>query len=939
MGKARVNPYITKEECLNAAKEKIEKLTAGKTAIVNEKNNEIKALYSKFMLRSAQSITQVILDNNVNINNISRDTSVTVVFGIQGQERFGSKTPETYKTTLRAIFNVVSEGKILISLQAFNILQGYRKILKKNENEIFKRNLKEEIDSNYANTPAAKVVINKNEEKSTEKKIVSNIKYEKDPFLYQKRKWVISFNDGSEVVTRDILRYFLKNQFKIIIPDYYDSFFINFAKALELNIENIRRNPSEYIRKTIYELDDNKMKEAFSIFSIGQTLGKIPKVNNNLEAIDFSDNESGVAAVFYDKTGKLMGFELKDAVEYKKDDILDKANKKSSKFEIEYYLVRKGRKFFVISKNKIKPADKIEKALSKNFIRDLATREEELKRQEEQYRLTAKTFDYEFGKFKVYDEDGNVIKQKHVLKFYNQNTDKKIDVKDEVYKEFSAPLLISTGKVSHHKRIDEMTLRQKRLARDLKVEMAMEERKQNIEKKLNEMQSKVNRYIAEYSSTLNIGTVKKYARSNIRYKHNISKVTIKRAKKNIVDVNQIESFYYKEFPELEAPQNGVYMTTTSPTELFNPMKSNELQSLLNRAIELQQLDEITLREAFSKAAGEVRGKILHTRPVFFYNVNLPIPRIASKYKSDIAYGCIYAAIKFFMYVTNTPKDEDYEYWVTIPAHEERKKKRARYKTKSGKLRPEEEVLAEMQETVMVPERKVKRKHFKDEHYVRGDWMMTFRGCIVKAFNTEAEPGSSSVTYDYQFSEEDFELDNSFITLEGALERESKILKIANKLMELTEDAGYEPELDKNGIPVYNSESFSCPCTNVNPRWAQLEFGWYKYKDSDPSERTGIDGAPLKYKHGLKSGYSYQAPKGFIGVTNFMLEKLTTNKNGSSKVASTLINRFVSTYRSTKNFERYYSRYIEPIMFDVSKPPANLSISKYLDENNSIEVKI
>lgn len=139
---------------------------------------------------------------------------------------------------------------------------------------------------------------------------------------------------------------------------------------------------------------------------------------------------------------------------------------------------------------------------------------------------------------------------------------------------------------------------------------------------------------------------------------------------------------------------------------------------------------------------------------------------------------------------------------------------------------------EIEELKKQKEEFFEKRHKPDNDYVRGDWVLTFRGVRFKAFQT-----SRSTSADVYFSKEDFEVVDDF----------NSITKIANIIQEKTKDG-----VVGGGFKV----------SNDNPRAAMLEYGGYDTGDSGPNIGS-------KYAHGVKNSHTWQAPKGFYRLTNAM----------------------------------------------------------------------
>lgn len=205
-----------------------------------------------------------------------------------------------------------------------------------------------------------------------------------------------------------------------------------------------------------------------------------------------------------------------------------------------------------------------------------------------------------------------------------------------------------------------------------------------------------------------------------------------------------------------------------------------------------------------------------------------------------------AVAKYFqILVANTPMDEEYRYVAMdeIKFKKDIKDKRRELRKELLKLERSSSVnqeKAEREKEVRKLIREIdhdeesfenrERKHKPDNDYVRGDWVLTFRGVRFKAFQT-----SRSISADVYFSKEDFETVDDF----------NSITKIANIIQEKTKDG-----VVGGGFKV----------SNDNPRAAMLEYGGYDTGDSGPNIGS-------KYAHGVKDKHTWQAPKGFYRLTN------------------------------------------------------------------------
>jgi hypothetical protein len=213
-----------------------------------------------------------------------------------------------------------------------------------------------------------------------------------------------------------------------------------------------------------------------------------------------------------------------------------------------------------------------------------------------------------------------------------------------------------------------------------------------------------------------------------------------------------------------------------------------------------------------------------------------------------------AVAKYFqILVANTPMDDEYKYKdfndpTNVYSEEQRarkafiRKKLEELRTKPKKKKTQKDYdreyfLQDKLETFYEQDREnkmgiVTRTHKPDKDYVRGDWILTFRGVRFKAFETAR--GTSADVY---FSMDDFKVVDDF----------KSITKIAQIIQEKTKDG-----VIGGGFKV----------SNDNPRAAMLEYGGYDADDSGP-----FVGTKYGHKHGVNDSHVWQAPKGFYRLTN------------------------------------------------------------------------
>jgi len=185
-------------------------------------------------------------------------------------------------------------------------------------------------------------------------------------------------------------------------------------------------------------------------------------------------------------------------------------------------------------------------------------------------------------------------------------------------------------------------------------------------------------------------------------------------------------------------------------------------------------------------------------------------------KSLDLYLCYYVASFFQQLVANTPLDEDYNYSREKVGYDE--------------------------QGAIIRSSIVEETHYADKEKVRGDWVLTYRGVGFKAFESKKPEGAQSIPYSITFNEKYFYTPGD----------EGSVLAIAKIIQKNT---------------VYNELEIAAPLNfsydNINPRWKILEIGGYTRttKDMDQENRPGS-----RYAHGTRGGFTYQAPHGFVRLT-------------------------------------------------------------------------
>lgn len=251
---------------------------------------------------------------------------------------------------------------------------------------------------------------------------------------------------------------------------------------------------------------------------------------------------------------------------------------------------------------------------------------------------------------------------------------------------------------------------------------------------------------------------------------------------------------------------------------------------------------------------------------------------------EVDYGCLLAATYFYTLVSNTPIDEKYRgvdrdnYW-SRPRLSIKKQTSAKSYKDPNKSLPEIKKELNENRTKILNTRLVEREHKPDEESVRGDWVMTFRGVTFKAFDSEPANNSENVTAQVCFKPEDFM--NPVTDLNMPVDSDSlytiKKDKDGNEIKQIKNTVAkpyiwkIAEIIAKNTEP---SDDISIEAHNINPRWQILEFGGYKSKNSGPWKGSGKYGR----QHGVKNGFSWQAPIGFKRVTDAQYNAIITKSS-------------------------------------------------------------
>lgn len=217
---------------------------------------------------------------------------------------------------------------------------------------------------------------------------------------------------------------------------------------------------------------------------------------------------------------------------------------------------------------------------------------------------------------------------------------------------------------------------------------------------------------------------------------------------------------------------------------------------------------------------------------------LTIAKIKKQYINDMQYQCQIAATFFQILVSWTPIDENYSY-------KARKINKGSSPSSLYKVRKDGSISKRQLKEPNLTSKKV--THIADEIKVRADWILTVNGINFKAFKSEQADYNDPIprgAVTNQFREEDFIYTGD----------ENAIKEITLKI--------YEKVMKKKPTEIKWSYK------NINPRWELLEKGGYEYdtvdENGNPTYHTGL--SQYGFKHGIKNHFTYQAPNGFISLT-------------------------------------------------------------------------
>lgn len=352
----------------------------------------------------------------------------------------------------------------------------------------------------------------------------------------------------------------------------------------------------------------------------------------------------------------------------------------------------------------------------------------------------------------------------------------------------------------------------------------------------------------------------------------------------------VKSSYIKDFikPEFKMKLRGAENIFKKPEEIAvskNKSRIDDSETIKDN-ITLNSQNKTSVNSNFpkEKSVQVYRARILKKAKIDYENASnvIDLKKINNKILINLFYECVTAATYFQILVANTPMDERYTYQVKRMKYD-----RLRYTNNKGEERDPDDVFNDMMKSSRV--QLVTKTHIPDEESVRGDWVLIYKGHRFKAFKTTPSKYSDGGTFEKTFYKSYF----------NAIKDEKSIEKMAIAIYETV--YGHDSMVTESVLRDSTSKNNNFRVENLNPRWEMLEYGYYKTSESEPKKGA-------KYSHGLTNHHSYQAPHGFLRLTeaywNLMISNgeqygLVSNflnKNNSklkvSKISSPLIKQLL-----------------------------------------------
>lgn len=234
--------------------------------------------------------------------------------------------------------------------------------------------------------------------------------------------------------------------------------------------------------------------------------------------------------------------------------------------------------------------------------------------------------------------------------------------------------------------------------------------------------------------------------------------------------------------------------------------------------------------------------------------------VSRSFRENLYKNCFLMAMYFQILVSSTPLDEDYEYTETGTPRVSM--------VKNGKLRDIDDIKKQLRKRP-----KVTKTHYADKLKARGEWRCWFEyvETIFGAFETEDSDTGDAEVY---FGEEMFEKVADF----NAIQKMTEI--IIDAVKEYISD---DDEKLLQGKNDWTSTLGSFTVMNESKHISTLEFGGYKQNTT--KEKFGA-----KYSHGVKNHHSYQAPNGFMRLTQELYETLLKSGRWEGYASNLISNR-------------------------------------------------
>lgn len=332
------------------------------------------------------------------------------------------------------------------------------------------------------------------------------------------------------------------------------------------------------------------------------------------------------------------------------------------------------------------------------------------------------------------------------------------------------------------------------------------------------------------------------------------------------------------FNQLKQRNHKEHLRGSNVRNIGTYMKLNTKTQDISEFERFNQKGKKQIQNIISLYAGSIDG--IKNNAVYDVIAPLAYATVSKSFRESLYKNCFLMAMYFQILVSSTPLDEDYEYQESgIPRVS---------MVNKGKLRNIDDIKKQLRKRP-----KVTKTHYADELKARADWRCWFEYVEITfgAFETEKSDADHADVY---FSEEMFEKVADF----------NSIQKMTEIIIDAVKD--YISEDDEELLRGKNDWSSTLgrfTVLNNNKHISTLEFGGYKQNTT--KEKYGA-----KYSHGVENHHSYQAPNGFIRLTQELYNTLLQSGRWQN-FASTLISRrniaFVNENFDVKNTNTQFMR--------------------------------